>query len=195
VARHGGRHAPCWGSLQSPTSPSVASLPLLIPTARAKRPAETPGSTVGVPAAPAGLSLIAGALGLTFAFVGLGDLALAWFPVAFGSPEWEFGTATTTLNGLPVPAMGLALLLGAALAADRPRHARTVATLLLILAVAILAIGVLWATTLPMAFRPVTNEVVRLGLQKAVAKTAIQLLAYPPLFVVLGVAGWRRSAR
>ena len=167
-----------------------------MPAARAKRsPDSPPAGDASVPGAPAGLPLIAGALGLAFAVIGLGDLALAWFPAAFGSPEWEFGTATTTLNGMPVPAMGLVLLLGAALAAGRPRLTRGVSVLLLVLAVAILVVGFLWATTLPMAFRPVTNEVVRLGLQKAVAKTALQLLVYPPLFIVLGVAGWRRSSR
>ena len=175
--------------------PAVSSLPLLIPAARAKRTAEPSASTASAPVASAGLSLIAGALGLAFAVIGFGDLALAWFPAAFGSAEWEFGTATATLNGLPVPTMGLALLLGAALAADRPRLARSLAVVLLVLAVAVLAMGFLWATTLPMAFRPVTNEVVQLGLQKAVAKSALQLLAYPSLFIVLGVAGWRRSAR
>lgn len=173
----------------------MTSIPLLVPAAHKKRSMDSSGTAAPVSASSAGLTALAGALGLAFAVIGLGDLALAWWPAAFGSPEWEFGTATATLNGFPVPVLGLTLLLGAALAGERPRLARTVAVLFLVLAVAILAIGLLWATTLPMAFQPTTNEVVRLGLQKAVAKTALQLLAYLPLFVVLGVAGWRRSAR
>ena len=35
-------------------------------------------------------------LGLAFLLMGLVDLALAWFPLGLGNPEWEFGTISAT---------------------------------------------------------------------------------------------------
>ena len=67
---------------------------------------ETPGRLRGG-AALSGLLL---PVGLAFLVAGGADLVLTWFPAAFGTAEWEFGTITQTLNGLPVPTLGLALV-------------------------------------------------------------------------------------
>jgi hypothetical protein len=48
-----------------------------------------------------------GWIGLAFALVGGFDLALIWIPLGFGNPEWEFGTVSATLDGLPVTTLGL----------------------------------------------------------------------------------------
>lgn len=138
---------------------------------------------------------VVAAIGVAFFLIGAFDLALVWVPLAFGSPEWEFGTVISTMNGLPVPVMGIGLLLAAAIAGDSRRTARAVAVALVVLALVVAMMGILWATTLPFAFKPVTNDVIRVGLYKAVAKTAMQVLAYTTLFVVLAVFAWRRSAR
>src|SRR5687767_11526069 len=50
-----------------------------------------------------------GLIGLAFTVIGAVDIALAWYPSALGSAEWEFGTIGATLNGLPLPALGLFL--------------------------------------------------------------------------------------
>lgn len=169
----------------------MTSTPLLVVPPKARPARVTPLASNDAESA----WRIVSVLGAAFLAIGLFDLALAWFPLALGSPEWEFGTVTRTLDGLPVPVMGAALALAAALAGGSRVTARVMAVLMLALAVIVVAIGILWATTLPFAFKPVTNDVVRLGLTKAVAKTSMQLLVYPTLFTIAAVVGWRRSAR
>src|SRR3989442_14334701 len=57
--------------------------------------------------------LLLGGMGLAFALIGgLGGL-LSWVPMHFGSAEWEVGTITSRLDGLPGLPMGLFLVLGA----------------------------------------------------------------------------------
>ena len=191
----GQRHVVCLPASSHPLPlPAVAS-PNILLTQRSTRPPSASRSGATGRDGLEGAAFVAIALGATFAFVGLADLVLAWWPVAFGSPEWEFGTVTSTMNGLPVPVMGLALLLAGALAAGRHRTASVVSGICFVLAIATVGLAILWATTLPFAFQPVANDVVRLGLVKAVAKTALQLVAYPVLFVVLGIATRRYLAR
>src|SRR5438045_8423798 len=50
---------------------------------------------------------------------GLGDTGLAFVPLNFGVPEWEFGTMASSISALPLISMGLAGLLGSALAMGR----------------------------------------------------------------------------
>src|SRR5207245_6313338 len=49
--------------------------------------------------------LLLGWIGLAFALIGGGDVLLTWVPMHFGSPEWEFGTITSSLDGMPVLTM------------------------------------------------------------------------------------------
>jgi len=45
-------------------------------------------------------------------------LALLWYPLQFGSADWEFGTISAYLNGMPLGTLGLALLAAGAIGAD-----------------------------------------------------------------------------
>jgi hypothetical protein len=54
-------------------------------------------------------------LGCVLLLVGLVDLALAWIPPRFGVVEWEFGTISSTLDSLPVAAMGTTLIVASGL--------------------------------------------------------------------------------
>lgn len=54
-------------------------------------------------------------LGCVLLLVGLVDLALAWIPPRFGVVEWEFGTISSTLDSLPVSAMGTTLIVASGL--------------------------------------------------------------------------------
>ena len=57
-------------------------------------------------------------MGWLFSVVAAADLVLAWYPTLLGNAEWEFGTATTTLEHLPLLAVGLALVFGSAVARE-----------------------------------------------------------------------------
>lgn len=157
-----------------------------------------PASEGAAHAAPAVRTTGAWALllpaGLTFALVGAADLALVWYPLGFGRAEWEFGSVTTTLNGLPVVTMGLVFLAMAAVAAGRRWAGRGLAVVFALLAAAVAVMALLYATTVPMALQAVPDPVVALGLKKAIAKTAVQAAVYPVVFLWLAAATWRRSA-
>jgi hypothetical protein len=147
-------------------------------------------------AAPDFAWLLFGWIGVTFAAVGGVDVLLTWYPAHFGNAEWEFGTVTASLNGLPLFTMGLALLLGAQVAQGWRLGVRIVAALFLVVAVLIVLAAVLWATNVPLALQAVPDSVVKTGLEKAVVKTAVQAVAYPVGFVwiALKALGHARSA-
>ena len=150
------------------------------------------GSTALSPAPDFGWLLL-GWVGLTFALVGGVDVLLTWYPAHFGVAEWEFGTITASLNGLPLFTMGLALLLGSQVARGRRKGVRIVAWLLLAVAIAIVLAALLWATSVPLALRVVSDPVVKTGLEKAVVKTCVQAVAYPVGFVWVALKALRHA--
>jgi len=153
---------------------------------RAESPAAVPYRIIGFQ--------LLGVVGAGFALVGGIDLLVAWVPQAFGQPEWEFGTITQTLDGIPVCAIGLAMLLTGALAEDNRRLARTVAGIFMLIALAIVAMAVLYVTVLPLALRAVPDPTIRQGLMKAMVKTITQAVVYPTVFTWVGIKAWRSTA-
>ncbi len=129
-------------------------------------------------------------VGLAFLIVGGADLVLTWFPVQFGNHEWEFGTVTAALNGLPVPILGLAAMIWAA----GEGHRKWIATLSLaasvLLFLGILVGLILWAMGVPLALQSVPAQL-GLGLKKALVKTAIQGVVYPVLLIYMIVRAGR----
>lgn len=131
-------------------------------------------------------------IGAAFLFLGVLDIALGWFPAAFGNMEWEFGTITGSLNALAIPMLGLYLLLASSVALMQRRSARVVAVLMGLLLVALLALGVIYLTVLPVAIKAVSaNAAVVLGVQKA----AIKALALGLVDCALLVVGIRKAWR
>lgn len=137
---------------------------------------------------------VVGEVGAVLAVVGAVDLALSWYPAAFGNPEWEFGAVTTTLDGMPALAIGLAMALGSAVFLGKRLLARGIAVAFALLGIVLLAMAVLYVTTLPIAWRSVTDPMLQKGLLKAVTKTLIQALVYPAVFLGIAVQGWRSTA-
>lgn len=134
-----------------------------------------------------------GWVGLVFAAVGLLDVALAWLPPMLGDPQWEFGTISQTLVGLPLPSLGLALFLAAGIARDRRWQVRLAGVAMGALLLLVLASALLYLTVLPLALREVTEPVARTGLLKSTVKSLALLVVYPPLFGGVAYVGWRRS--
>jgi hypothetical protein len=136
--------------------------------------------------------LLLGGLGVALALVGGADLLLAWFPFGFGNPEWEFGTVSSTFDGLPVLAMGSVLLLGGAIVRQSRWAIRGVSLLHAGLGLLLLGAALLYATDVPLALQSIKDPMLRIGLLKAIAKTTVQMLVYPPLFFWVAVQGWRQ---
>lgn len=153
------------------------------------------GRELAGPASPTaalefGWSVLSG-IGMVFFVVGGLDIGLAWYPLGFGSPAWEFGTVSLSLNGLPLPALGLGMGLASGVALGRRWQARVTAAMLILLAVLILAGAIVWATNVPLALRSTDDPMGRLGIQRSIIKTVAQLLCYPVAFVWIAVSGWK----
>jgi len=125
-----------------------------------------------------------GGLGLVFALVGGMDILLAWYPTNFADLEWKFGTVTTTLNSFPLFSMGLILLTVSGLARGKRRLLATMTILLFLVVVLILGCAALYLPQVSKALGSVTDLTIKMGLKRAVAKTAVQLVMYP------AVLGW-----
>jgi cellobiose-specific phosphotransferase system component IIC len=132
-----------------------------------------------------------GLIGLAFAIIGSVDLTLAWFPSAFGSAEWEFGTIGASLNGLPLPALGLMLVLASGIARGSRWQVRAAAIAFVVLVVALIGVALVYVTVVPVALADVTNGAVRTGLLKSIVKALVLVAVYPVLFGWAGYRGFR----
>ncbi len=131
-------------------------------------------------------------LGATFTILGLSDIALGWYPAAFGNPEWEFGTISGSLNALTIPMMGLYLLVASAVARNDRRTARILGFVLWLMAAILVGLGLVYLTVIPIAIKAVAgNELVLLGMKKAIVKGLSLLLGYVTLLFVAA----RRAGR
>lgn len=135
-----------------------------------------------------------GWLGLLLTVVGLGDFALAWYPVRLGAPEWEFGTVASTFAGLPLVTMGFAGLLASGLARGRAWLIRLMGWGLLAFGLVILAAYVVFLTDVPIALRSVTGDAA-LGIRKAIAKTTMLGLVFSLAYMVSGFAALRHMRK
>jgi hypothetical protein len=132
-----------------------------------------------------------GWLACAFAVVGVGDLLLAWYPLRFGVPEWEFATIAQSFAGLPVVALGLVGLLGAGLGLDRRWLVLVSAVLLGLAGVGILLGTLLFLTDVPLALQT-SDGIARVGIEKAVAKTLLLGSVFGLVFIAAAVAAVRR---
>lgn len=138
---------------------------------------------------------ILGWLGLVFLVMSMIDVVMGWYPIRFGSPEWEFGTTSATITALSIPTLGLYLMLSAAIARERARAAKAVGIALIVMAVFLVGVAILYFTTVPLALRAVrTNDMAALNLKKAMLKWLILFVGYESLFILGGLKGIRRRS-
>ncbi len=178
---------PGWRPILVIPAKSAVSTRILLNEAGAT---ETPGRHRGI-------ALFGGVLlpvGLAFLVAGGADLVLTWLPAAFGSAEWEFGTITQTLNGLPVPTMGLVLvgLWGAATA--RRWVVLTTGIVWVVLALCVLGMGGLYGLTVPVALKSTSNPLILLGLKKSIARSLVQVVAYAAAYFWLAFGFMKRAS-
>lgn len=128
------------------------------------------------------------------ALVGFSDLVLAWVPLRFGVPEWEFATVAQTMAGLPLSTIGLAGLLGSAIVLRRRRLVLGMAVLLITLAAVVFGALVLFLLDVPLALRAAQGGA-SLGIQKAIVKTLLLGVAFGAAYAIAGIAALRASRR
>lgn len=139
-----------------------------------------------------------GVAGWVFLLAGVADVGLAWIPLRLGNPEWEFGTITRSLEALPVPFLGAALILAAGVARGRVWWGRLGVGVLAALALWVVFSGVLYGLNVPLALRSVKQPEALYGLKKAVFRTSLQVVLYAvtaSLMVWLGARTLRQSQK
>jgi hypothetical protein len=138
---------------------------------------------------------VLGWLGLAFFIMSLIDLALGWYPMRFGAPEWEFGTISATISGLAIPTLSLYLFFGSAIAREQTAVIRAVAIVMIVFALVLAALAVLYLTSVPLALRAVSNNpIIHLGMQKAIVKSVMLFAGYEVLYIAGAFKGLRRRA-
>jgi hypothetical protein len=133
--------------------------------------------------------------GWVFLLGGMLDIGLAWIPFHLGNPEWEFGTVTQSLQALPVPFLGAALIIAAGIARNRLWWARIGVIVLALMALCVVLSGVLYALNVPLALRAVKQPQVLFGLKKAIVRTALQVALYGVTATGMAWLGWRTVKR
>ena len=131
---------------------------------------------------------------LMLTLAGLSDWVLAWMPLRFGTPEWEFGTIVSSMSGLPLLTMGFAGLLGSAVARGVRWQIVLVAAIVLTFAVLILGALAVFALDVPIALRTVQGPA-HLGILKAIAKTVTLGLLFAAGYLVSAIAALRHARR
>lgn len=128
--------------------------------------------------------------GIVVGFVGFADVALVFYPARFGDPTWEFGVVDSAVSSLPLLIMGLAAIMGAAMARKRPAQIRAAAVVALLLALLILAAWIMYMTTAPLAVR-VSPPEIKPGIYKSIARTTIMSVAFGGGLVVAAAMAFR----
>jgi hypothetical protein len=135
---------------------------------------------------------VVGWVGLAFVIMGATDIALAWYPTAFGNPEWEFGAIAATLNGFALPLLGLFLVLASAVARRRRIVSLAVSVIAIVLFLALAVLAFVYVTVIPLALKSVAADpILTLGMRKAVVKALVLFIAYAALFAAAAVRGIR----
>ena len=134
-------------------------------------------------------------IGVVFTAMGLVNIAIAWYPIRLGTPEWEFGAIAAFLDATPSFMLGLTLLLASALAQGKRGRSWVVVAVILLLMLIVLAGGVLYATTAPVALSHVSSGGALAAVKKALGKAGVQIIVLPVGLLWLGIVGWRGSSR
>jgi hypothetical protein len=151
------------------TTPNTAPHVLIQSDPRARDPISI--------AAPNTAWRLFGWLGFLLVVIGGSDVVSQWYPTAFKSPEWEFGTAAVTIASLPLLTIGLTIMLAGFLARGKREGviAMGVAFLLVFLLVGIVL--ALFALDVPLALRSPPGPPLT-AIKKAIVRTAIMGASY-----------------
>lgn len=129
---------------------------------------------------------------MLLALAALCDDALAFYPLGFGSAEWEMATIGSVMQGLPLLSIGLGALWVAAARLAWRWTLVAVGWGGLLLAAIMLGLLLLFLTDVPLAIRA-TQAVARLGIYKLVARTLIMGLLFGAAYAVMGVLALKRA--
>ena len=141
---------------------------------------------------PAALWRLTAAVGLAMAVVGWTDVGLLWYPLHLGDPEWEFGTISACLDGMPLGTIGLGLLAAGAIGCGWRWPTRAIAVASGLVTVGTFTIAVIYLLDVPVALRG-TAPPVRTAIEKAMLKAGVFSMTYLLFYTWLAWFLWRRT--
>ena len=131
-----------------------------------------------------------GWFGLLLAIVGLVDVALQWYPVAFRSREWEFATISTTFATLPLLTLGATILLATFLTLGVRAGVMTMGVFFTLLGLGIVACYVLFALDIPIALKFATGPA-GLTIKKAIVRSLVMGACFGVAYLAAAVVSFR----
>jgi hypothetical protein len=163
------------------------------------------GSFIAPPATPQNLAPLLIAVGIALAVAGWLDVLLFYWPPQFGDKGWEFGTVAQTMDSLPLPSLGLALLaIGLRGSAASRLFTRPFALGLILVALACAGLLALFCLDIETAYRAVgraaravvaqggaPNPYLSSDVKRGIAKTVVLGVTYILLYASLGFQMWR----
>jgi hypothetical protein len=133
-----------------------------------------------------------GWFGVILALAALSDFVLAFYPLGFGSAEWELATISSVIQGLPLISIGLAAIWVSGGLSGQRRLLIAVGVLLLASAVSVFGLLIVFLTNVPIALQA-TRDVARLGIEKLAAKTVVLALVFGVSYIVAGVLALKQA--
>jgi hypothetical protein len=130
-------------------------------------------------------------IGIALAVIGFINLALLFFPPRWASLDWEFGTLSGIVDGLPLVTIGVGAMCAAAVANGWVLTRRLMALLTILMALLMAVVGVMFALDV-FAVLKVVQPAMKPTIKLAAVKTSLSSLTYFALYLALGVWTWRR---
>lgn len=131
--------------------------------------------------------------GLLLAVIGLADVALRWYPLGIGSPEWEFATISASLGSLPLATMGLAAMLASFMARGVRGGIIALGLILLLLALLVGAAYALFVLDIPLALRAPAPAA--LAVRQTIVRTSVMGLGFGVGYLAAAIAAFRFLSR
>ena len=132
--------------------------------------------------------------GLVLAIVGFVDVAMQWYPLAFQSPEWEFGTVSVSFASLPLLTIGSTILLASFLARGIRAGVVTMGVVFTLLTLGIVFGFMLFLTDVPLALRTAPGPAA-LNLKKSIVRTMVMGLTFGAGYLIAAVTSFRYLLR
>jgi hypothetical protein len=163
------------------------------------------GSYFVPPASAATLAPLLIVVGIALAIAGWLDVVLFYWPPQFGDKGWEFGTVAQTMDALPLPTVGLALLAIGLRGSEAKRiWTRPFALGLVCVALGCAGLLALFCFDIQTAYRALgraartamqqgsaPNPYLTSDVKRGIAKTVVLGVTYTLTYVSLGWQMWR----
>ncbi len=130
--------------------------------------------------------------GVVLGVAALVDYAVALLPTHFSSGEWEFGTVSQVIAGLPLLSLALGLIWLSGAGSGRRWVLLTVGVALELAALVVLVLLLAFALDIPLAMKTTAGEA-RSQVIKMIVKTLFLGVMFGAAYILTGVLAFRQA--